>query len=210
MYYAYYTDNIRDPNATYDDLIELRFKNPRLLALIIDEVIEAELRFVYENNNSAREAELKKINRLIIETSMELLGPSKAKVLDNDLNRIKSEFYWQGIENEEKVETIFWRDCYDGFVSFMRQKNKPKMTDIFNIDIDDIKGAGFSIQYISEIVSVFTQWAERLLNTEIDVGEVDYASKDEIDESEGFENTDGEDMLDGLLSMFFNFEENEQ
>lgn len=209
MYYNYYVEYIRYPNAPYD-LFDLQSKNPRLFSLIVDEAIEADSWLIEDNETATYEAELKAINRLIIDTSMELIGPSKAKVLDAELNRIKTEFYWQNIKTDEKVETIFWQDCYDGFVSFMRQRNKPKMTDIFDLDIDDIKSAGFSTKYISEIVSIFTQWAERLLNAEIDVGEVGEEAQNDIAEAEDFEDIDGEDMVKGLLSMFFSFEENEE
>lgn len=217
MYYQYYAERYRDRSREQYSLFDLQYDNPRLFSQIIEEALWIDPTDVEETARDSRIAELKELNRLQIEVSNELLGLSKTKVLDIELNRIKTEFYWQNIKTDVKVETIFWRDCYDCFVSFMRKKGKPYMTDIFELDIDDIKNVGFSTHYISEIVSIFTQWADRLLNTEVDVGEVaEESDDDDTDEFDGIEdgeitddaeNTDKEDVVEDFLSMFFDFEE---
>jgi hypothetical protein len=220
LLYDYYAEKYRDSVAYYD-LVDLQFDNNRLFNAIIDEQMAHEQYMADENRRTERERILKLVNRIIIESSNEILGLSKSKVIDNVINTLKTEFAWRGIRTDEKIETIFWRDCYDGFVSFMRQSGKPKMTDIFDLDIDDIKEAGFSTRYISEIVGIVSNWAEHVLSTEVDVGEKLEESDDEIEETieiDGSDevNTDADivkgesstDIVDDLLSMFFRFGEN--
>jgi len=215
----YYFERYRDRKEPYD-LFDLQFDSPKCFEQIIEEALRLDPTNIEEEARDNRIAELRALTWLTIEISNELLGLSKAKVLDIELNRIKTEFYWQNIKTDEKVETIYWRDCYDCFVSFMRKQGKPKMTDIFDLDVDEIKAAGFSTHYIKEIVGIFTEWADRLLNTDVDVGEVNEETleDDDIDDTDEIENSDDadfvgdvdkKDTVEDFLSLFFDFEEKE-
>ncbi|OJU18686.1 MAG: hypothetical protein BGN88_09445 [Clostridiales bacterium 43-6] len=110
----------------------------------------------------------------------------KLSALSDVIRQIKADFEQQEINADEAIQTVYWKDDYKEFVVFMQSSNKLMMADILELDIKQLKDAGFTTQSISKVVDVVIDWAEKCLNQGVE----------ETNEDDG-------DTASDIASMFF-------
>jgi hypothetical protein len=180
------------------DLFDLIYDNPKQFDRIIRETIAR-----YDDYNSdqhvkkRRRKELAEITAIQWEVVQASLAPSKATQFDQAVAKIRGEFFWANIQPSDPTSVVFWQDVFDPFVSFNRRKGRATMTEVLLTTSDELKEAGFTPDFIDKIITVISEWAERLMNPDASVAkEVKEIVEAEVE-------ADDDSPTDDVLSFFF-------
>ena len=191
--------NSIDPHRC--DLHALMFDAPILFRKIIDVTIAANDGFGFAPNQVwAYEKEIAAITAAQWEAFGGQSTQAKTNKYDYDVQKIKNDLMWAGIQSADSVEIVFWQDSFDPLVSFARKTKRLTMMNLLDAPYDEMKEAGFSYDFIAKITNVLREWAEKLLNPD----EKDFEQEQELLESDiDDDNDDSFDIASDLFSMFF-------
>lgn len=147
------------------DLHDLMFDAPSLFDRIIDATIDANDRYGFDPDLVwAYEKEIAEITAAQREAFGGQSAQSKNNRYDYEIQKIKNDLMWAGIQSSDAVEVVFWQDNFDPLVSFVRRTKRLTMMKLLDAQYDNMREAGFSYDFIAKISSVLMEWAEKLLN----------------------------------------------
>lgn len=208
----YWGDWLNIDSTCQYDLYDLMFDIPGLFSRIINTVIYADDKDDFDRNRTrANKRELAAITAAqIAAVSAAQKGASdgknaqaKTNRYDYEIQKIKNDLMWAGIQTSDVVEVLFWQDSFDPLVSFARRTKRLTVIELLDVQYDEMRKAGFSYDFIAtKTYSMLKRWAEKLLSpdaAEYERGQATPVIDDEYDT----------DIASDLFSMFFADDDND-
>lgn len=201
----YWSSCMKIENTNRYDLNDLTFDAPFLFNSIFNAAIDAFDGYGFDPGRVwAAETEVAAITAVQREVFGRQGANTKSNSYDNEIIKIKNDFFWAGIQSSETVEVVFWQDCFDSLVSLARKTKRLTVTKLLEVQYNELKEAGFSYDFIFKTASTLREWADKLL----------YKNEEELENeqiSSAFSNNDDDsmDIASDLLSMFYADEEND-
>ena len=198
------------------DLQDLMFDAPILFRRIIDETIAADDGYGFDPNRVwLYEIEMAAITAAQWEAFGGQSAQAKTNRYDYEIQKIKNDLMWAGVQSADTVEVVFWQDNFDPLVSFARRTKRITVMKLLDVQYEEMKEAGFSYDFIAKTSAVLGEWAEKLLNPnekefaqeqegqEYDEQEVDALEQEQTEYDIDEESNVSSDIASDLFSMFF-------